>query len=57
MVFVAPEDILSEFKFPANLGEKQMFVTVPNAITEDALASDRVRNVGSIEQLYNRNVY
>ena len=39
--FVVPEDVLSEFTFPTDLSAVQMFVTVPNVFTQEALASLR----------------
>ena len=37
LVFVVPQDIISAFKFPENLGAVNMFVTIPHAVTQDAL--------------------
>lgn len=34
VVFVVPDEILTSFKFPSNLGNVNMFVTVSKAMTE-----------------------
>ena len=38
LVFVVPEDILSVFKFPENLGTVTMYVTIPQTVTKKALS-------------------
>jgi hypothetical protein len=37
VVFVVPDDILASFSFPSDLGNVKMFVTVPKAMTKNAL--------------------
>jgi len=42
IVFIVPEDVLAHFNFPRNLGEVNLYVTVPSAFSEDAFRKLRL---------------
>ena len=43
IVFVVPDDHVNAFSFPTNLGDVQMYLTVPHPCAEEAMKGYRAK--------------